>query len=152
MKTKTLLLSLALVSGCFFSCHGNNSQEAANGADRVEAAPNEVAVAQTPQYKVVDGRIIPVSGRPMIIDFSATWCGPCHQLKPIFEKLAEEFRGRVDFLTIDVDEHPELAQAYGVQSIPMMFFINKDGQIQNSIVGFHNRDQLLAAINTYFGF
>ena len=113
-------------------------------------APNEID--PEPVYKVVDGMIKPENGRPMIVDFSATWCPPCRQLKPIFEKLAEDFKGRIDFVTIDVDENPELSQAYGVQSIPMMVFLNKDGQIQNTIIGFQNRDQLLAAINTYFGF
>ena len=147
---KGILLSLIVASGCFLSCSGHDKTKDIPDEERVEMAPNEVVEA--PAYKVENGMIVPTDGKPMIVDFSATWCPPCRQLKPIFEKLAEDFRGRITFLTIDVDEHPELSQAYGVQSIPMMVFINKDGQIQNTLIGFQDRGQLLAAINTYFGF
>ena len=147
---KGILFSMLIVSVCFLSCQGNSKVEKVVNEENVEMAPNEVV--EEPEYKVVDGKIKPEHGRPMIVDFSATWCPPCKQLKPIFEKLAEEFKGRIDFVTVDVDNNPELAQAYGVQSIPMMVFFNKDGQIQNTIIGFQDRDQLLAAINTYFGF
>lgn len=147
---KVFLASILLLSGCFLSCKGEAKTDNIPDEERVEMTPNEVV--PTPTFKVVDGRIIPENGRPMIVDFSANWCPPCRQLKPIFEKLAIDFRDRIDFVTIDVDENPELSQAYGVQSIPMMVFLNKDGQVQNTIVGFQNRDQLLAAINTYFGF
>lgn len=147
---KGILLSLLVASGCFLSCQGHSKTENIPDEEIVEMTPNEVV--EVPQYKIENGRIIPTDGKPMIVDFSATWCPPCRQLKPIFEKLAEDFRGRITFVTIDVDENPELSQAYGVQSIPMMVFLNKDGQIQNTIVGFQDRDQLLAAINTYFGF
>lgn len=147
---KSILLSLLVVSAGFLSCQGHVKSSDIPDEERVEMTPNEVV--ETPKFKVEEGRIIPTDGKPMIVDFSATWCPPCRQLKPIFEKLAEEFRGRITFVTIDVDEQPELSQAYGVQSIPMMVFLNKDGQVQNTLVGFQNRDQLLAAINTYFGF
>lgn len=147
---KGILLGLLVLSGCFLSCRGNEHKNAIPEEERVEMSPNEVV--DVPSYKIENGRIMPTDGKPMIVDFSATWCPPCRQLKPIFEKLAEDFRDRITFVTIDVDENPELSQAYNVQSIPMMVFLNKDGQIQNTIVGFQNRDQLLAAINTYFGF
>ena len=149
---KGILLSILVASGCFLSCQGNANahKESIPDEENVEMTPNEVV--EVPSYKIVDGRIMPVDGKPMIVDFSATWCPPCRQLKPIFEKLAEDFRGRITFVTIDVDENPELAQAYGVVNIPMMIFLNKDGQVQNTIVGFQDRGQLLAAINTYFGF
>lgn len=147
---KGILLGILVASSCFLSCQGHSSTKNIPDEERVEMAPNEVV--EVPSYKIEDGKIIPTDGKPMIVDFSATWCPPCRQLKPIFEKLAEDFRGRITFLTIDVDDNPELAQAYGVTNIPMMIFLNKDGQIQNTIVGFQDRGQLLAAINTYFGF
>ena len=147
---KGIFLGILVASACFLSCQGHAKVESVTNEKDIEMAPNEVV--EEPVYKIVDGMIKPVNNRPMIVDFSATWCPPCRQLKPIFEKLAEDFKGRIDFVTVDVDENPELSQAYGVQSIPMMVFINKDGQIQNTIVGFQDRGQLLAAINTYFGF
>lgn len=147
---KIFIAAIILASGFCFSCKSNAKDSQVVNEENIEMAPNELD--KEPSYKIVDGLIKPENNRPMIVDFSATWCPPCRQLKPIFEKLAEDFKGRIDFVTIDVDEQPELSQAYGVQSIPMMVFLNKDGQIQNTIVGFQDRDQLLAAINTYFGF
>lgn len=147
---KIFLIGTLLISAGLFSCQGKDHKNDIPDEERVEMSPNEVV--PVPQFKVENGRIMPVDGKPMIVDFSATWCPPCRQLKPIFEKLAEDFRDRITFVTIDVDENPELAQAYRVTNIPMMIFLNKDGQIQNTIVGFQDRDQLLAAINTYFGF
>lgn len=147
---KRFLIGLFIISGFVLSCQGHQQRESIPDEEKVEMSPNEVV--DVPSYKIENGRILPTDGKPMIVDFSATWCPPCRQLKPIFEKLAEEFRGRITFVTIDVDENPELAQAYSVTNIPMMVFLNKDGQIQNTVVGFQNRDQLLAAINTYFGF
>ena len=148
---KGILFGLIMASSCFISCHGQaKGTDAVVNEENIEMAPNEVA--EEPVFKIENGRIIPKHGRPMIVDFSATWCPPCRQLKPIFEKLAEEFKGRIDFVTVDVDENPELSQAYGVQSIPMMVFLNKDGQIQNTLIGFQTREQLLETINTYYGF
>ena len=147
---KEIILSLALAASCFMSCQGHDKGADVADKENIEMAPNEVREANP--YKVENGRIIPTDGKPMIVDFSATWCPPCRQLKPLFNQLAEDFKGRITFVTIDVDENPELSQAYNVQSIPMMIFLNKDGQIQNTIVGFQDRDQLLASINTYFGF
>lgn len=148
---KLVLLSVLVAAGLSFSCRGNAKNEAAADDEAyVEQTPN--VVEEAPVYKVENGKIIPTNGKPTIVDFSATWCPPCKQLKPIFEKLAEEFKGRINFVTIDVDENPELSQSYAVQNIPMMVFLNKDGQIQNTLVGFQTREQLLETINTYYGF
>ena len=147
---KGIFLSLVVATCAFMSCQGHNKAETMANEENIEMAPNEVD--EQPIYKMADGRIMPANGKPTIVDFSATWCPPCKQLKPIFEKLAEEFKGRINFVTIDVDENPDLAQAYGVQNIPMMVFLNKDGQIQNTLVGFQTREHLLETINTYFGF
>ncbi|MCH5226192.1 MAG: thioredoxin family protein [Muribaculaceae bacterium] len=150
LKKSLFLLAVLVITGIFYACGGNAHKEAIPDEEMVEMTPNEVV--EIPSYEIKDNHILPVDGKPMIVDFSATWCPPCKALKPIFEKLAEDFRGRITFVTIDVDEQPELAQAYGVSNIPALIFLNKDGQVQNTIVGFQNRDQLLAAINTYFGF
>ena len=155
---KSFFLSLIVASACCLSCQGHTNNDASNKIQaentveeaNIEMTPNEVVT--TPKYEIENGKIIPKGNRPMIVDFSATWCPPCQKLKPIFAELAEEFRGRIDFLTIDVDNSPEIAHVYSVSSIPMLVFLDKEGQIQNTIIGFQNRDQLLAAINTYYGF
>lgn len=144
---RLFLIGFMALTGCLLSCGNTTKAE----SDSQSAAP---APAQATEsfYKVENNKIIPTNGKPTIVDFSATWCPPCQQLKPIFERLEKEFDGRINFIKVDVDENPALAQNYQVQSIPMLLFLNKDGQVQNTIIGFQNYDQLLAAINTYFGF
>lgn len=61
--------------------------------------------------------------RPAIIDFYATWCGPCQRLAPIIDELAEEYAGKVDIYKVDVDEETELAKLFRVRSIPTLVYI-----------------------------
>lgn len=76
-----------------------------------------------------------------LVDFSATWCGPCRMLAPVVEALSEEFAGRVDFYNVDVDECPELAGQYRVQSIPCLVLL-KDGHFVDQSVGFRPQAML----------
>ena len=67
---------------------------------------------------------------PVVIDFYASWCGPCKSLAPLIERLAAEYEGRVKVLKVDVDKNQALAQAARIQSIPTLFFIDINGNIQ----------------------
>ncbi len=71
--------------------------------------------------------------RPAIIDFNATWCGPCKRLAPILKELAKEYKGKVDFYSVDVDKNKDLARAYGIRSVPMLLFVPQQGQPQASL-------------------
>ena len=70
-----------------------------------------------------------------VVDFSATWCGPCKMLAPVLEKVSEVFGDRVTFFNVDVDEAPELAAAYKVQSVPCLVLMKK-GEFVDQTVGF----------------
>ena len=83
--------------------------------------------------------------RPAVIDFYATWCGPCKMTAPIFADLANTFAGEVDFYKVDIDQQPELAGLFGVTSIPSLLFIPKEGKPSMS-VGAMERQQMQAAI------
>ena len=74
------------------------------------------------------------SSMPVVVDFWAPWCGPCHMIAPVTEKLSDEYADRVKFSKLNVDENPETSQRYGVMSIPMLIFF-KDGQQVDSVLG-----------------
>lgn len=71
-----------------------------------------------------------MSSKPMVIDFFATWCGPCKQLSPILDKIEQNHKGDVIFKRIDVDQEPELAQEFGVEAIPTLMFVTPKGEYQ----------------------
>ena len=73
--------------------------------------------------------------KPAICDFAALWCQPCKVVGPILEKLSEEYKDKVDIYKIDVDNVPELSQAFGIRSIPSILFIPLEGEPQMSIGG-----------------
>lgn len=64
-----------------------------------------------------------------IIDFNATWCVPCRKFAPTFEAVANKYKGQVEFESVDIDENPTLAHTYGVESIPTVVFLDKDGKV-----------------------
>ena len=85
-----------------------------------------------------------------IIDFSATWCGPCKRLSPILDELAKEYSGKIVFYKVDVDECRELAQTYGVSSVPMLLFCPANGDKPTSITGAYPKDEIVNVINYVF--
>lgn len=72
---------------------------------------------------------------PVLIDFYATWCGPCRALAPMIERLAEEYDGKLKVLKVDVDKNSALAEAARIMSIPTLFFIDMDGNIERHVGG-----------------
>jgi thioredoxin 1 len=70
----------------------------------------------------------------VVVDYTASWCGPCRLIAPLMDQLAQEYQGRVKVIKIDVDKYPANAKQYGIRSLPTVL-IFKDGQIVETIVG-----------------
>ncbi|MCI5743377.1 thioredoxin [Phocaeicola faecicola] len=68
--------------------------------------------------------------RPAIIDFYATWCGPCKMLAPVLDELAAEYEGQIDIYKVNVEEEEELSALFGIRSVPSILFIPMEGQPQ----------------------
>lgn len=84
----------------------------------------------------------------VLIDFWATWCGPCRMQAPVIDELDEEMGDKVKFTKVDVDESPETARAFGIMSIPTLL-IKKDGETVQKVVGYHSKEQLEELLESY---
>ena len=80
-------------------------------------------------------------GKPMIMDFWATWCGPCQMIGPMIDELAEEFDGKIIIGKVNVDENSDLPSQYGVRNIPTILFF-KGGELVNKLVGAQSKAKL----------
>lgn len=74
------------------------------------------------------------SDKTVVVDFWATWCGPCRQVSPILDRIADEHSDKITLAKIDVDANPGIAQQYGITSIPAIF-VFKDGKLAKTTVG-----------------
>jgi thioredoxin 1 len=86
------------------------------------------------------------SGKPMVLDFWAEWCGPCRMVAPIIDELATEYEGRVTIGKMDVDENNDVVAQFGVRNIPTVLFF-KDGQVVDKQVGAAPKATFVAKID-----
>jgi thioredoxin 1 len=83
--------------------------------------------------------------KPLVVDFWATWCGPCRMVSPIISELAEVYEGKVVIGKCDVEENEDLAAEYGIRNIPTILFF-KGGEVVNKLVGAQQRAKIAEAI------
>lgn len=86
----------------------------------------------------------------LLVDFFATWCGPCKMLAPVLEELAPKFEGKLNIVKVDVDKDSDLAMQFGIMSVPTMILF-KDGQPIKQIQGFQPAPQLENLLNQLIG-
>ena len=120
MKQNVFKIAVSVLLVILASCAGKSTTETAG-----EEKATEVAVAKN----------VATDGLPQVIDFNATWCGPCRMFAPTFAKMGKKYEGRITFRSVDVDENPDMAAQFGVTSIPTVVYINADGEIVDETVG-----------------
>ena len=146
-KAVILLVSAFLMVAC-----GNAQTH--KGTPSKEGAPKTMTLTKAAfQTRVADLEKTPgewkyLGDKPAIIDFYATWCGPCRQLSPVLEELAAEYEGKIYIYKVDTDKEKELAAMFGIRSIPSLLFIPLQGEPQMA-QGALPKTTLKEAIDTF---
>ena len=86
---------------------------------------------------------------PVLVDFWAEWCPPCHRLAPVLDELAAEYEGRARIVKVDADANPKTVQTYGILSLPTLSMF-RDGELVGQIIGAHPKSRLRALIDSAF--
>ena len=147
MRKLYYLAFAALMTVGMLACNGKKAekdQNAAETADAVKETTAPASAAATPgtpihltkaeflqkvvNYEANSTEWKYVGDKPCIIDFWATWCPPCKVIAPILDELAKEYDGQIYIYKVDVDKEKELAQAFGIQSIPTLLFVPMTGE------------------------
>ena len=122
----------------------NNNKNESQNEESNEAQTEAIAPEEDSQDGWMKQTTL-LSSKPMLVDFYATWCGPCKQLVPVLEELEKKYKDEVIFQRIDVDQNPELAQEFNIQAIPMLMFVTPKGEYQ-TLVGYQDASVIEAKI------
>lgn len=87
------------------------------------------------QEEVIEAKV------PVLVDFWASWCGPCRMVAPVLEEMAQDYQDRLKVVKVNVDENPDTASRYSVMSIPTMILF-KNGEVLETLVGVRKKDEL----------
>ena len=88
------------------------------------------------------------NSKPVLVDYWAEWCGPCRQVAPVLEEIAQEYGSKLDIVKLNVDQNPRVVQIYGVMNIPTLS-VFKDGQVVKEIVGAKPKSALLRELEDF---
>ena len=90
------------------------------------------------------------NAKPVLVDYWAEWCGPCRQVAPVLDEIAQEHGSKIDIVKLNVDQNPQVTQTYGILNIPTLS-VFKDGQLVKSIVGAKPKSVLLRELAEFIG-
>lgn len=153
MRRFLLLSLLAVVLLGVTSCGGNRTKndgldkissmlkeainEAKSSDDSLNATEDTLAQADSEAVKKSDAK-----GKVVVIDFFATWCGPCRAMAPAMEKMEQKYSDKIEFRKVDIDKNRSLAQKYEIEAVPTLVILSPKGEVINKVVGGQSEDFL----------
>jgi thioredoxin len=119
-------MTLAMLTSCENAgAHNDSKNKTTDTKHAIELTTEQF---MTMVYDVRNNDTRYLGNKPAIVDFTATWCGPCRSIAPILEELAKEYKDQIVIYKVDVDQCRELAEAFGISSIPAVLYIPLDGE------------------------
>lgn len=150
MRTLYKTLALALSALTLLAACGNASAKTEAEKSKAEAVKELDAKAfNTKIYDMTAEELVYLGDKPAIVDFTATWCGPCQRIAPILEELADEFGKDIVIYKVDIDKERALAQAFNVSSIPAILYIPADGGDPVMTIGARGKEKFKEEIGTF---
>lgn len=157
MKLIGLLASLVLLcafAGCKWCscsqcpcCQDHGKEENVANKEHSSHAEPVIDIKNTQDF---DEKVLHAT-KPVIVDFSASWCGACQTMKPIFHDLAHKLSDKYEFVTVDVDANAELAEKYQIRGIPTFLLFEAGKQVGQPLVGAVSAPTMQAALEKNFG-
>ncbi len=130
MKNLNLILTFGLLALMTCGCEPMDSQSVTSGAGSGDVSHRDLVT----EVGTADFEKVIADNTITLVDFTATWCGPCQQLKPELHKMAEEFDGKIKFVEVDVDKSRDIAEKYKITDLPTLVVI-KNGEEASRTVG-----------------
>lgn len=150
MKTlKTI--TLAIVAITMLAACGNAGAQNDKKTDKTQKVVKELN-AESFSEKVYDmnsEELVFLGDKPVIVDFTASWCGPCQRIAPILEELAVEYDGKIIIYKVDIDKERGLAQSFNVSSIPAILYIPANGNEPVMTIGARGKEKFKEEIRTF---
>lgn len=148
MKRTTITFTLLVLIAIATFAKEPSTAISQKKAETIELNSDEF-VKRVHDFKKSPNQFTYIGDKPAIIDFHATWCGPCKQLAPTLDALAAEYGDDIYIYKVDVDKEPDIARAYGVRSVPSLLFIPHDDAIPQMGQGNIPKESLIKVIDGF---